>query len=496
MMTPLLTATGIAKRFGAVQALDDVRVSFEAGRVRAIVGENGAGKSTLAKVVAGLYAPDTGEIRWEGHVLNAPDRRLTRDLGIAFVPQSLSLIGTLTLVENHMLTAPGWRLNPQATRRALREAGEGIGIAVPMDVPVERLGLAQRQLGEIVSAVAAGARLLLLDEPTSALGPREIEALIATLRQLALRGQAVGLVTHRIDEVLQGADDVSVLRAGRLIEDAAVAGLDPEAVARMMVGERSRARVALPPVQTDWQRLAVEGLCVIDDGQALMDELSLSVKQGEILGIAGVSGPAQPALTSALAGLIRPAAGSIRVDGTEVAGDPAGARKAGLAHVPEDRAAGVAGMLSNAENASLLRLDRLGKGPLRDRAAETAHAEGIIAAFDVRPADAALRSGGLSGGNQQKLLIGRELAEEPSVVVVHGPTKGLDLAAAATIRAGIVDSARKGAAVLVISADLDELIEMCHRLIVLANGRITGEFDLSKPLDMGRLGQAMTDTSA
>ena len=495
---PLLSAQAITMRFGAVTALSDVAVELTAGKVRAIVGENGAGKSTLAKILAGIYPPDTGTVLWNGEPVTLSDRRAARDLGIAFVPQNLSFIGTLTLVENHMLAQAGWRLDRDATRAALQAAAAEVSLDIETDRPIETLGLAQRQLGEIVSAIAAGSKVLLLDEPTSALGPREIEALIATMRTLAKKGQAIGLVTHRIEEVMQGADTVTVLRGGELVFDGETAGLDGDSIARLMVGDRNRDRVRLGEIQTDWKRLMVEHLRVERDGQMLIEDIGFTVRQGEILGVAGVSGPMQPALAEALAGLVTPVSGSIKVDGVNIAGQPARARKAGLAYVPEDRTRGVVGGLSTAENASLFRIGQKAMsrfGLLRDRQAETELGADIIRRFDVRPPDPSLDTGGLSGGNQQKLLVGRELNDDPAVVIAHGPAKGLDLSAAAAIRTALVDVAAKGAAVVVISADLDELMEICHRLVVLAGRRISGVFDLSEPLDMGRLGQAMADAA-
>ncbi len=491
--SPVL-AKGITKTFGPITALDAAAITLRHGEVSAIVGENGAGKSTLARIIAGILPRDAGDMLVDGKAVRGWSRRQAIAAGIGFVPQSLSFVPTLTLLENHLLAATGWRLDrPKAKADLLRTAGD-MQVDLAFDVPVERLSLAERQMGEIVAAVAGGARILLLDEPTSSLGTLEIERLIATIRRLAGTGTTIGLVTHRIAEVMEGADHITVLRGGRVVLDAVTAGLNPEDIARLMVGDRDRTPPQRIPVQTDWQRLTVDGITLADDGQVLLDDISFSVRQGEVLAIAGVSGASQPALARCIAGLQFADRGRIRIDGEDVTGDPLRACRAGLAYVPEDRAEGVVPDLAVSENASLLQMQeaRFSRFFMRDKAAERDYGQHIIARYDVRPPDPDLASGGLSGGNQQKLLIGRELARGPGVIVAHGPTQGLDLAAAASIRSALVEAAAQGAAIVVISADLDELMDVGHRMIVLADGRISGEFDLSDPVDMTALGQAMT----
>jgi ABC-type uncharacterized transport system ATPase subunit len=490
-------ARKVTKRFGALTALADASITLRYGEVSAIVGENGAGKSTLAKIIAGLLAYDEGEIEKDGASFPSWSRREAIASGIGFVPQTLSFIPTLTIVENHLLAATGWRLDKRAAIADLTRTAKEMGVSLALTIPVERLSLPERQIGEIVSAVAAGAKILLLDEPTSALGPLEVQQLITTIRHLAAGGTAIGLVTHRIAEVLEGADHITVLRGGRVMLDSPTAGLNAEAVARMMVGERDRQPPPRAIVTSTWNRLEVRALTVEGENEAILSKLSFSVRQGEVLAIAGVSGAMQPALAECLSGLRTPNGGSINIDGDNVTADPARTTAKGLAYIPEDRLQGVAPALANAANASLFHLRDSGFSAfgLRRQAAEHALAEKIIAAFDVRPPDPALASSGLSGGNLQKLLAGRELERKPGVIVAHGPTQGLDLAAAAAIRGAIVEAAAEGAAVVVISADLDELMEMGHRMIVLSNGRISAEFDLHQPVDMTALGQAMTDTT-
>ncbi len=492
-----VTANKVTKRFGPLTALADASITLRYGEVSAIVGENGAGKSTLAKIIAGILACDEGVLEKDGQTIPSWSRREAIADGVGFVPQTLSFIPTLTIVENHLLAAQGWRLDKRAASVVLARTAAEMGISLALATPVERLSLPERQMGEIVSAVTAGAKILLLDEPTSALGPLEVKQLIATIRRLASAGTAIGLVTHRVTEVLEGADHITVLRGGRVILDSPTDGLDADAVARMMVGERDRQPPQRTTVTSTWNRLEVKNLTVHGESQPILSNLSFAVRQGEVLSIAGVSSAMQPVLAACIAGLGGPNLGSIMIDGDEVTGEPARVAAKGLAYIPEDRLQGVAPALPNATNASLfhLRDDGFSAFGLRRAAAELRLAQKVIADFDVRPPNPALPTGSLSGGNLQKLLVGRELEREPGVIVAHGPTQGLDLAAAAAIRSAIVKAAADGAAVVVISADLDELMEMGHRMIVLSNGRISAEFDLNQPVDITALGQAMTGTS-
>jgi general nucleoside transport system ATP-binding protein len=476
----LLAAQAINKRFGTVQALTDAGVTLRSGRVSAIVGENGAGKSTLAKILAGLYRADEGRILIDGRPVALTGRRHAASLGIGFVPQSLSFVGTLSVIDNHLLAGAGFALDRAGARSLLARTAADIGLEIRLDRAAEMLSLAERQLAEIVSAVAHGARVLLLDEPTSALGPTEVERLIGALRRLSGGGTAIGLVTHRVREVLEGAEDVTVLRQGRVVFSGETAGLDGETVARLMVGARDRALpVALPPPAVGVPRLMVQDLSVGLSGHPILDRVTFDVMGGEVVGVAGVAGAAQPALAEAVAGLRSDLRGHIRIDGIDVTGRAVAARDAGLAHIPEDRNLSLLPDQALSVNASLLHLGDPGfrRFGMRSRSAEAALGRRVIDRYDVRPPRADLPAGALSGGNQQKLLVGRELERRPHVIVAHGPTQGLDLAAAAAIRADLVEAAQQGAAVLVISADLDELLAMSRRIIVLSAGRVAGNFD-------------------
>nr|WP_186363567.1 ATP-binding cassette domain-containing protein [Rhizobium sp. ACO-34A] len=494
MSTDPILLTAVSKRFGSVVALDNAGIGLQKGGVAAIVGENGAGKSTLAKIIAGILPKDAGDIVVNGVPVANWSRRQALQAGIGFVPQTLSLVATLSVLDNYLLAGQGFRLDRKQALAELSRAAEAMGTDIDFLRPSEKLSLAERQLGEIVAALAGGANVLLLDEPTSALGPVEVDRLIGTMRKLGASGRTVGLVTHRISEVMEAADRVTVLRAGRVVYDGETAGLEREAVARLMVGDRNRSLRVRTPFSSGRARLTVENLTVVDADQTLLDRVSLVLREGEILAVAGVSSASQPALAEAIAGLRAISSGRVALDGREVTADPHAAFRAGLAFIPENRSDGVVAGLSISENASLPKLSDpvLSRFGLRRKKAEADLGAGVIRDFDIRPPQPDAKAGGLSGGNQQKLLVGRELAIRPAVIVAHGPTQGLDLAAAAIIRNGLTQAADAGAAVLVISADLDELLDIANRLVVLFEGRIVAEFDLSSPPDIDRIGQAMT----
>lgn len=497
----LLAARGVTKRYGSLVALADAHLELRAGEVHAIVGENGAGKSTLAKILTGLITPESGIVERRGETVRFARRRDAIAAGIGLVPQQLSLVGELTVLENYLIASPTRRLAIAAARSTVTATAERLGINVSLDTPSMYLSLPERQLGELVVAVSQGADVLLLDEPTSSLGPADIERLIRCVRQLAADGVAVGLVTHRIAEVLEGADDVTVLREGHMVHQGPTAGLDADRIATLMVGERSRSTTR-PPRQASADapiRLRASGLTVDDDDRRLLDSIGLEVRSGEVVGIAGVAGSGQTVLAEVLTGVRAPDSGRISVDGTDITGAAARAAQVGVAFIPEERTLGVAPEQTIAVNASALRMrdTAFARWGMRRRRAETEHGLRIAAEYDVRPPKPSLLTAALSGGNQQKLLVGRELEREPAVVIAHGPTQGLDLAASSAIRNHLTAAAQRGAAVVVISADLDELLEVADRVVVLSAGRVTDDIALHdhdhSPIDVARLGRAMAN---
>jgi general nucleoside transport system ATP-binding protein len=517
---PVLEAAGVRKRFGNVTALAGVDLCMHPGRVHALVGENGAGKSTLTLILAGALRPDAGTLLLRGAPVRLTNRRAAIAAGIGLVPQSLSLIGELTLVENHLLSlaAVGTRrLRRTAARRQLAEAAVRAEVDLPLDRRTRDLTFAHRQLGEVVLALAQGARILLLDEPTAATGPVEAGRLLGRVRALADAGSTVLLVTHRLDEVVQVADEVTVLRAGRRVHHAPADAVDPHRLAELMLGapvsdvppalhlaqtpgtpsagERPSSGEVHPAAGGGEQapiRLRAQGLDAAAGAGPGLRDVCLAVAGGEVFGIAGVAGNGQRTLAETLVGLRRPDRGTVAVDGVDITGAPAAALARNVAYVPDERADGVLSEHTVADNAVVLRAaePELTLAGLRRRRPAEVIARALCARFGILPSRPDLRAAALSGGNQQKLMAGRELAGRISVLVAHGPTQGLDVAAAAALRRELRVVADAGAAVVLISTDLDEVLDLADRVGVLAGGRLVDIMPRGS-VDLGRLGRAM-----
>lgn len=490
-MSITLSLLGVSKNYGDAQALRAVDFTVTPGRVHALVGENGAGKSTAVKLLAGLEQPSAGEITINGDQVTLAGRSAAIRHGIGLVPQQLSLIGDMDLVENHMLTQPGHLARRTSAATLLRHTAERAGLSVTIDRPINELGLAERQLGELTIALAQGARVLLLDEPTSALGPYESGGLFEHVRTLADSGVGIVLITHRVDEVRQVADDVTVLSHGSVTLSDRVADITDDSLIYAMVGNTT-ATTSRAPFMGGRDRLVVSGLTTRGAGSSGVHSLDLTVRSGEIVGVLGVAGNGQNVLADAAAGLLTPHTGSVTVDGTSIAGRPHVAASAGLAYVPEVRGEFVLPSAPIVASAVLRRLHdaRFSRAGVLQWNVISDFTRGLLERHDVRPRDPSVLAGSLSGGNQQKLLIGRELDGVPAVAVLHGPTQGLDVGAAGAIRGEIRHAAGLGTAVLLISADVDEVHELADRILVMSGGRIVDEFE-SADFDLHRVGRAM-----
>jgi simple sugar transport system ATP-binding protein len=482
----LMVDTELDKHYGATAVLRRARLAVRRGTVHALVGENGAGKSTLVKIIAGVVRGDAGALRIAGAAVDVAtwDRRAARAAGVGIVQQHGASAGTLSVVENAMLGVEPMRgplveLGPAAA--ALGALGGKTGLPIDAWAEAGRLPLGAAQRAEIVAALHHGAKLLILDEPTAVLTPVEVDGLLATLRKLAAGGMTIVLVTHKLDEVRAVADEVTVLRAGQTVATfAASAGaaererLDVKAIARAMVGSDLPPP---PPVTAP----AADARTVLElAGVGVGGELQptdLRVRAGEIVGVAGVDGNGQRELALAIAGLVRTAGGTVRIAGREAStASPAARLALGLAHIPEDRHHGGLWLdASIADNLALGRADITGRFRT-DRARVRAHADRQIAELDIRPTDPGAVVRALSGGNQQKVVIGRELSRPAlSCVLAAQPTRGVDLGAVVRIHDRLRAAAATGAGVLVISADLDELLALCHRIVVMLRGRVVGE---------------------
>ena len=499
-----LELSGVVKKFGGVAAVDQVSLRVAPGEVLALVGENGAGKSTLISVACGLYRADAGAVLAFGKTLPPGDPRAAIEAGLGVVYQHFMLVGPLTVWENVVLGREPRRfgvLDAARARREVAEAARRFGLSLDVDARIETLGVGAQQRVEIVKQLWRGARVLILDEPTAVLSPREADALVETVRALAADGRAVIFISHKLREVLAVADRIAVLRRGKLVQETARAETSAaqlaEAVMGRPLGTEPVAGLGLAPAAasagahrpppapmraggSDPVLEARDLACQSDRGRPALRGLSFAIRRGEVLGVAGVDGNGQSELAEVLTGLRR-AAGTLRLDGAEgFARDPGAARKAGVVHLPEDRHRRALCLpLSVEEN---LALGRQGdapyaRGALIDKPGRREKALQLVRDFDVRPPDPLARAGDLSGGNQQKLVAARELAggAPPKLVVAVQPTRGLDLGASRRVHEALRSAADSGAAVLLISLDLDELRAVSDRIVVLYDGRSAGE---------------------
>jgi simple sugar transport system ATP-binding protein len=476
---------GITKRFPGVVANEDVDFEAAAGEVHALLGENGAGKTTLMNVLTGLYRPDEGEISLYGEPVQFHSPRAALDAGIGMVHQHFRLVEPLTVAENVLLGwhAPRFWMQARAGRRRVLEISDSLGLHVDPGARVWQLSVGEQQRVEIVKAVFRGSGVLILDEPTAVLTPQEAEQLFDTLRVIAREGNAVIVITHKLHEVMAVADRITVLRGGRQVGTVATSEATPRSLAGLMVGrEVAEPRRVERETPLGEARLVVDGISVAGDrGGLAVADVSLEVKAGEIVGVAGVAGNGQRELAEAIYGIRGLENGVVRVEGRQLRpGDPRAAIAAGVAHVPEDRlGTGLAPGLSIATNVSLKRYRRppVSKGPvlLVRRMRELARA--LIERYDVKAPGPDTPARNLSGGNLQKLVLGREFDGEPRVLIAAQPTRGLDVGAIETVHGYLRAAAAQGVAVLLVSEDLDEILALADRVVVMYEGRIVGEAD-------------------
>jgi ABC-type uncharacterized transport system ATPase subunit len=485
--TPLLRLAGIVKRYPAVTALGGVRLEVAEGEIHAVLGENGAGKSTLMKTIYGVVQPDAGDIEWRGAPVSIADPVAARGLGIAMVFQHFALFESLTVAENIALALPGRfasSLGLSELAERIVEVSRRYGLPVNPWRSVHELSVGERQRAEIVRCLLQSPRLLIMDEPTSVLTPQAVEQLFETLRALAREGTAILYVSHKLDEIRRLCDRATILRGGRNAGE-----VDPRAeseahLAELMIG-RSFPRTQKRAHARGAPGLQVRELSLPPDGSfgVALHSVSLNVHRGEVLGIAGISGNGQAEFLAAVSGERRVSAEEICLGETPVGHLAAGERRGlGLAYVPEERLGrGAVPDMSLAENA-LLTASRMGmvRAGLVDWTAAEAYAARCIREFDVRAGGPGAVARSLSGGNLQKFIVGRELAQEPGVIVLAQPTWGVDVAATALIRQRILDLAAAGVAVLVVSEDLGEILEVCDRVAVMAGGRLSPVREVSE----------------
>lgn len=476
---------GITKRFGAVVANDGVDFVARFGEVHALVGENGAGKSTLMSILAGLYRPDAGSLAIDGEPIALQSPKEATERGIGMVYQHFMLVESFTVAENVMLgqTAPGIRLETRAVERELRALARRYHLDVDPTARIWQLSVGEQQRVEIIRLLYRGARILIFDEPTAVLTPQESDSLLRTFRAMAAEGFCVIFISHKLHEVIAVADRITVLRRGRTVATTVPSATDRRTLASLMVGRELAGALLDEGAPLAHARgevvLSVSDLYSAGDkGPAALNGVSFDVRAGEILGVAGVAGNGQRELAEVLTGLRPATSGRFAINGQDLSGkSPAAIARAGVAHIPEDRiGTGLARGLDLAGNAILrsYRHPPVARGPFLIGRAIASFADRLIRTGNVMPADRRTRLRDLSGGNQQKLLLARELDGSPKLLVAVHPTRGVDVGATEAIHAAILAQRASGSAILLISEDLDELLHLSNRIAVLYGGRLMG----------------------
>ncbi len=481
---PAVHLQDIVKRFPLVLANDHVNFEVRWGEVHALIGENGAGKSTLMKILGGVQQPDEGAILIDGKPVTIGSAKDAFNLGIGMVHQHFMLVEPLSVAENLILgNEPhvGPTLSVGEARRKARELIERFGFDIDPNSKIEDLPVGLQQQVEILKTLYRGARILIMDEPTAVLTPQETRGLFAFIREFAASGNAVVFISHKLGEVMEICDRMSVMRDGRMIGTVVREATSQRELANMMVGREVLLRVEKNPAEPKEVRLEVKNVTLRQSGKhkPVLNDISFSLRAGEILGIAGIEGNGQSELVESLTGLHRIDEGTIRLGGQDISHSSARAvRESGLAHIPEDRnERGLIGEYSAAMNSVLGDVYKppfSQRGFLQDAAIE-AHAERCIREYDVRPASPEVKAMSYSGGNAQKLIVARELSTRPKVLIASQPTRGVDIGAIEFIHKQIVKARDDGLAVLLVSADLNEVMSLSDRIIVLFEGQVMGE---------------------
>jgi simple sugar transport system ATP-binding protein len=485
----MLELRKITKRFGEVLANDHIDILIAEGTIHAIVGENGAGKSTAMRIAYGFYTADSGEILIDGQVrrIESPHDAIAQ--GVGMVHQHFMLVENMTVAENIVLGAePGSAasLDLSGASQRIRALSEEFKLAINPNAPIETLSVGQQQRVELLKALYREARILILDEPTAVLTPQEVEEFFAILRGMREQGKTVVIITHKLDEVLAISDEVTVMRDGQVVGRLKTSETNAAELARMMVGRDVLLRVEKTDAKTGTNVLGLRDLRVMAaDGTPRVDGISFDVRAGEVVGIAGVEGNGQTELIEALAGLTEPSnvSGQVEFEGRNIRdAGPRERKQMGIAHIPEDRhRRGLLLDFDLAENSILgvhYRKPIVSHaGVMLDNGAIDRRAREIIKDFDVRPANPALPARSLSGGNQQKLIIGREFDLQPKLLLVAQPTRGVDIGAIEFIHRKLIALRDAGCAILLVSAELEEVTALADRLLVIHEGRIVGEVD-------------------
>jgi general nucleoside transport system ATP-binding protein len=499
---PALELVGIDKKFGAVQANSDIHLTVARGTIHGIIGENGAGKSTLMSIIYGFYRADSGQIRVNGKAVAIRDSQAAIAAGIGMVHQHFMLVDNFTVLENIMLGAEGGALLARgiaSARAELKRLEDAYDLKVDPDTLVEQLPVGLQQRVEILKAMVRGAEILILDEPTGVLTPAEADHLFRILTVLRDQGKTVILITHKLREIMAITDTVSVMRRGKMVATRKTSETTVEELAELMVGRRVLLRVQKGEARPGDVVLSVRNVSVKDNRRVTMvDNVSFDVRAGEIVGIAGVAGNGQSELLEAIAGIRKPSSGEIVLNSKAVDwADPAALRQIGLAHIPEDRHhMGLVLKFEECENAVLgyHRNPAYGRGPLLNPAAIRKDAMQKIEKYDIRPPNPRLQTADFSGGNQQKIVVAREIERDPKVLIIGQPTRGVDIGAIEFIHRRIVEMRDAGKAILLVSVELDEIRALSDRILVMFAGRVVGE--KTRDADEQSLGLMMAGITA
>ncbi len=495
----MLELRNITKTFGAVTANNDVSITVHKGTIHAIVGENGAGKSTIMRIAYGFYNADSGEIYVDGNKVDIRGPHDAIALGIGMVHQHFMLVDTMTVAENIILgseTGSAANLDLEKANREIRALSDELKLEINPNALIEDLSVGQQQRVELLKALYRNAELLILDEPTAVLSPQEVEEFFAILRRMKAQGKTIIIITHKLEEVLAISDEVTVMRDGKVVGEVKTSETSTKDLARMIVGRDVLLRVEKTDAEAAGTVLDVRGLSVAGRHGINVNDVSFSVRAGEIVGIAGIEGNGQTELIECLAGLLPATAGEIDFEGKSITHASARhLKELGIAHIPEDRHR--RGLLLNSdlgENSILgvhYRPPVAAAAGFLDNSAIRSRVNEIIENFDVRPPDPTLTAKSLSGGNQQKLIIGREFKLHPKLLLVSQPTRGVDIGAIEFIHRKLIELRDSGSAVLLVSAELEEVTALADRLLVIREGRIAGEVD-PKQTSVEDIGLMMT----
>lgn len=497
-MKTLLEIQGVSKSFGSVVANENISLSVKEGEILALLGENGAGKSTLVKAVFGLVKPDSGTIKINGQIMESGDTAAAIASGVGMVHQHFQLVPVMSVTENLILGDEPKRFGVVNIKKARAEAislSQKYGLEVDPDAIIEDLPVGMAQRVEILKALRRDVKLLILDEPTAVLTPQETDELLEVLRNLAKRGVGILFITHKLREVMAVADRIAVLRDGKLMGTTTPKESSESKLAQLMVGREVVLRVEKGVAKPKEVLLDVRNLSVKDDRKLeAVKNLSLEVHAGEILGIAGVEGNGQRELVEAICSMRPRLSGEVVIKGKSIGNmNPRAAHLAGVSHIPEDREKhGLVTSYSIADNLVLNRFDQapFAKGWIRNLGQVANNGESLVEKFDIRAPNASLSAGSLSGGNKQKVVVARELSQQLDVVIAAQPTRGVDVGSIEFIHNQLIAARDSGAAVLLVSAELDEVLSLADRIAVISNGKIVATFT-SKEADRNTIGRLM-----